>query len=460
MNIEERFSSNTTRLCWLAFAAHLLPLVALILINVPWITADSGRYIALSESLAQGRGFGLGAEASYEPEGWRLPGYPVIVAVGRFIAFGNNWGIVLIQSALFLASVWFVYQIAVKTFGALTGLAFLMFSAIYPFVAYSVGQISPEITSVFLITLAFFLLSELTTSRVASAAILIGLSAYVRPNLILLNFALASALVLIDRRRNYRKALLMIGVAVIVALPWAARNYMAFGKFTPMPVIKGSGVSLLIATWQSRISTGSMIEYGMRGNFNAEARSNGMADQISDLNRRLGVPENTIFVSPEAYSGNQAKIKADQLFAQTALSNIREYPGAYLKSALKNSMRMWFSANFPGSVPGVINFGLLVEGILVLIFGIAGAFITLREGDDRQRAVSILFVMTFVYFSATLCWLHTEARYTIPARLLLLLFAAQFTNRLIGKLSPFMDIRTSRSRKSNVMNVKSSRGES
>jgi len=419
--------NNISRFSPWAFVLHLLPLAVLIIKTAPWTTADSGRYIGLSESLSRGLGFGLGAEASFEPEGWRMPGYPIFIAASRFITGYNNIGIVLIQAALFLASVWFVYKVAIRVFGELTGFIFLVFSAVYPFVAYSAGQLSPEMPVVFLVSLAFFLLSDPTNRRVALAALLIGLSAYVRPNLILLNVALASALVLMDRD-NYRKALLMAVIAITVAFPWAVRNYRLFGVFTPMPVIKGSGVSLLLATWQSRVSIPSLIDYGMNGNLNSEVRSSGMADQISSLNRQLGVPENTVFVTPESYPGNQVKLKADALFTETAYANIKNYPIEYLKSCFINTLRMWFSAYFPGRIPSVIRYGLLAEGTLAMIMGLMGAFITMRGFDERQKLVTALFAVMFLYFSLTLCWLHTEARYTIPARLPLLLFAARFVS--------------------------------
>ena len=100
-----------------------------------------------------------------------MPGYPIFIAASRFITGYNNIGIVLIQAALFLASVWFVYKVAIRVFGELTGFIFLVFSAVYPFVAYSAGQLSPEMPVVFLVSLAFFLLSDPTNRRVALAAI-------------------------------------------------------------------------------------------------------------------------------------------------------------------------------------------------------------------------------------------------------------------------------------------------
>src|SRR5262249_62260571 len=102
----------------------------------------------LSESLSRGLGFGLGAEASFEPEGWRMPGYPIFIAASRFITGYNNIGIVLIQAALFLASVWFVYKVAIRVFGELTGFIFLVFSGVYPFCAFCGGRQAPSMTVV------------------------------------------------------------------------------------------------------------------------------------------------------------------------------------------------------------------------------------------------------------------------------------------------------------------------
>jgi len=39
--------------------------------------------------------------------------------------------------------------------------------------------------------------------------------------------------------------------------------------------------------------------------------------------------------------------------------------------------------------------------------------------NDSRRGAVVAAALTLVFFYLGLCWLHTEARYTIPARLLL-----------------------------------------
>lgn len=430
-NISQNLSPvNLCRICWGLLALHLLPLSFLLMKTNPWMTGDSGRYLALAESLLLGRGFGFENEGSMEPEGWRMPGYPLFIAVCRFVAGGSYLGVVVGQSALFLISVWLVWKIATRTFGELTGLFFLLLSTIYPFVAYSAGQISAEMPVVFLISMVFFLLLEPSLWRVALAALLIGSSAYFRPNLMILTLAIAAAITLADRR-NYQKALLMLGIATIVAVPWAIRNYSVFGTFTPMPVFKGTGTSLLLATWQSKISAPSLIKYGMRGEVTPEVAMSGMIEQIRVLNRQIGVPENTVFVTLESYPNNQQKMKAEIVLTHAALSNIRSWPITYLRSSAINTVRMWFSANLPEDIPSWIRFGLRAEGVLIFLLGLGGVGKAVLRTSNAQKLMVFCCAALFLYFSLTLCWLHTEARYTIPARLLFLMFAAYFVAFLL-----------------------------
>lgn len=387
------------------------------------MTGDSRRYLSLADSLINRVGFGLYFNSEYEPEGFRLPGYPLFIGLCRLLAGGDNVGIIVVQGILFMASVWLIWRIAANTFGDLTGILFLALSSVYPFIAYSVGQISPEIPCVFLVSLAFYLLTDPTPRRAGAAAFLIALSAYFRPNLLLLTLILAIALV-IASRQHLRAAISMVLIAVAVSAPWAIRNYLYFGVLTPVQVIRGTGNILMIAAWQSRVSTPTLIEYGTRGSATQEAISSGMIDQIAKINQQIGVPDNTIFSTIESYPGNQTKIKADRIFMQAAMENIIDYPAAYLKSSGINFFRMWFSAYFPDRLPGLVSKGLLLEGIAVFFMSIAGIVLIFFDHRPTQRPILVAAVASFLYFSVTLCWLHTEARYTIPIRLVFLVFAA------------------------------------
>jgi 4-amino-4-deoxy-L-arabinose transferase-like glycosyltransferase len=419
----------SSMLVWTLFAVHALVLLALVLKTRPWLTGDSERYLTLADALRQEHVYGLGSGASFEPEGMRLPGYPLFIMVCHALFHDGNASIILVQCLLFLISVWLVWRVAVETLGQLTGLAFLVLSAVYPFVAFSACQISPEMPAVCLLALAFFLLMRRTRTGFAGAGACLAAAVYFRPNLLLLGPVLALACVLADRRL-YRRAFLLVVVNGLMVLPWAIHNEVTFGVFTPTSVVRGSGISLFMATWQSKVSVPSLIEYGMTGRAPQELESSGMMEQVRAVNREVGVPADTVFVNMEVYPDNEKRMRAERLFTQTALANIRDWPGAYLLSSMKNMLRMWFSAHLPASLPAPVRLGLILLGLLVLLPGICGVVLALRHERGPSRLFVFAAVGALLYFTFTLCWLHTEARYTIPVRLVLLVFAAYALRRL------------------------------
>jgi 4-amino-4-deoxy-L-arabinose transferase-like glycosyltransferase len=416
-------------LVWTLFALHALVLLVLALNTKTWLTGDSKRYLALADALRHGHVYGLGSGAAFEPEAMRLPGYPLFVMACQALFHDSNASIILVQCLLFLISVWLVWRVALETLGQLTGLSFLVLSAVYPFVAYSACQISPEMPAVFLLALAFFLLLRRTRTGFAGAGACLAAAVYFRPNLLLLGPALALVCVLADRRL-YRKALLLVVCNALPVLPWAIHNEMTFGVFTPTSVVRGSGISLFMATWQSRVNVSSLIEYGMNGRASQELESSGMLEQVRAVNRQVGVPADTVFVNMDVYPDNEKRMKAERLFTQTALANMLDWPGTYLLSSTKNMLRMWFSAYLPASLSSPARLGLMLLGLLVLLLGICGVVLALRHEQESSRLIVFAAVGALLYFTFTLCWLHTEARYTIPVRLFLLVFAAYALRRL------------------------------
>jgi len=423
-------SSRSVRIALLLL--HLPILLILIAKTEPWLTGDSSRYLALSESLKKGQGYGLESGATFELEGWRMPGYPAFITLCQVLLGGGSFSVIIVQSVLFLISVWVVWAVTDKTLGRESGLVFLALSAVYPFVAYNVGQVSPEIPAVFLIVLALYCLLRPTLLRHAMAGGLLGATGYFRPNLFPLGLAVAVALVLANKR-SYRRAIVLVLAVVVVALPWAARNYLVFGKISPMPACTaGAGHSLLLATWQARVSSYSLIEYGMKGKATTELESSGMIEQIQALNLQLGMPPDTISVTPESYPGNEKKAQADRLFAEAAFKNIKAWPLVYLRSAAVNAPRLWFSAYFPKSLPPAVRIGFVLFGLLTLLLGVVGMFFAARRDSiAHNREAVFAAIGGILYLTASLCWFHTEARYTIPLRLIFLTFAAYGLTQLL-----------------------------
>jgi hypothetical protein len=428
---EPLLSARLARLLgWALFAVQALVLIAIIFKTRPWLTGDSARYLALADALGGGRGYSLWTGQAFEPESIRMPGYPVFIMVFQKLLGQGQAVVVLIQGVLFLFAVWLMWRVTTRAFGQLTGICFLALSAVYPFIAYSAGQVSPEMPTVFLMALVFFLLLRPTTLRLAGVGALIAVATYFRPNLLLLGVALAPALLLADRRL-YLKALLPLLISGALLLPWAIHNYLTFGVFTPTSVVTGSGINLFLGSWQSRVSVPSLIQYGMTGNAPPELESAGMLEQVRAVNREIDVPSYIPCVNMGVYPDNERRIKAEKLYRGIALSNIRAWPGTYLRGSARNTLRMWFTAYLPESFPSAMRLALVLEGLLVLGLGIIGAALALYRERGPQRRLVFNAVSALLYFTFTLCWFHTEARYTIPVRLMLLTFSAYALKSLL-----------------------------
>ena len=409
---------------------HISLLAIIIWKTQPWITGDSNRFLALADSFGSSEGFGLKSGEIFEPEGWRMPGYPFFIFFAKLIGNNSNFGIILLQTVLYIASIWLVWKITTKIFGYPTNIIFLLLSSIYPFVMYSIGQISPEIPTVFLLSLAVFLLLKPSNPRIIAAAFLIGLSAYFRPNLLLLNGVLFFSFLLFNYR-NWRKPALVLITAFLVAAPYTIRNYLTFGKLTPLPVITGTGNPLMIAAWSSKISTNSIVKYGMHGEITDELKQSGMLEQISEINERVGVPKETIFVTPESYPTNELKLKANELLIDGAYHNIYNNPLGFIKVVSINSVRMWFSSTFPENYPWWFRTILLLEGIIIALLGLIGLVIALKNRNKENNFIIIFLFGLLSYFIVTLSWSHTEARYTISVRLFVLMFASYAIYKLL-----------------------------
>lgn len=411
-----------------ACIAQIILLTQAIVKGKPWLTGDSPVYINLAHSMINGIGYGRMCQAGFVIEPTRLPGYPGFIGL-LFAVFGdNNLWIILAQSVLYLAAVYFTYKIAIKIFGKGTAIVFLSFSSIYPFIPYAVAQISPEIPSLFFITAGLYFLSNPKILNLILSAVSLSVAAYIRPNLILLGFFI-SFFCLIFSKENRKNYLVIPVIVFILFLPWAIRNYYTFGKFTPTAVVSGVGVSFFVSSWEGLISPRTITEFNDKGTFNDEARSSGFASQLEGITNKVREccpDDNDAVATSVANCDSLAKVTVieNEMF-RLGIENIKAHPMEYLWNCFKNMFRMWFTYYGFADYPIYIKFPLILLGVLALLLGICGIIFTITGNQlNLGNPLLISLLVTIFYFPATLSLLNTQARYTIPARLLLLLFAS------------------------------------
>jgi len=195
-----------------------------------------------ARNLLEGRGYSLtirelDGSAHDVPSVYDVPGYAILLATTWLVTGSDStvW-IRLLQIAIDALLCLLVFRIGRDTVGARAALAGALLYALYlpqATAAASVGRDAWGTFGVVVVTFLFLTFAQDGRWRYAVATgVVVGLVGYVRPMVLLLPVALAIAAV---RHLGLRRAILAAGVMVIVAhaslLPWAARNYTAYGRW-------------------------------------------------------------------------------------------------------------------------------------------------------------------------------------------------------------------------------------
>jgi hypothetical protein len=216
----------------------------------------------------------------------------------------------------------------------------------------------------------------------------------------------------------------LIATAILTLLPASIYNYRNFGKLTPTPVYGGAGISLWMSTWHARVSTETLIKYRRKIETTEQLKSSGMFEQMAEANRKSGVSEDFFPISMGYYKTNEIRARAQDEYLKAAIENVKTAPVTYFGSSLINVFRMWFSAYIYENYPLPLRLYLLFIGFFAFLAGLIGILFAVRNYELAFSPFVVTALATMVFHSITLCWLHVEARYTIPARFFLLAFAA------------------------------------
>lgn len=409
-------------------ATHLLPLLYFLLRIGPLTPLDSDQYLELARVLADTGRFGWFCSGVFGPESVRMPGYPAFIAT-FFVVFGEKlWPIVIAQSFLYLGSVLFIWRAACRVFGRQTGLLFLLISASYPFVAFWTVNIMAEMSCVFLLSAAVYFLTKRRAIDHAIGSLAIVLGSYFRPNLILLGIFIGVCCVLISGSTRLRFAAVVVVVAIAGMVPWAVRNYQTFGVISPLPVVKGTGLSLFVSSWQGRVSTETLVKWGTDSIYTDEARMSGFYDQVEEIKRKVdlnleGRDKVDTLTLLEKCDSNEKKALIEAEMGSAAINNIYEHPFQFAFGVSINLIRMWVTVFGLKDLPSVLQTLLITQSLMLVVLGYLGILILVVRRKLVEPSVFV-FVSLVSYFVLTQAALHTEARYTIPGRLPIMVIAA------------------------------------
>jgi 4-amino-4-deoxy-L-arabinose transferase-like glycosyltransferase len=222
--------SGAERTATLALTASIVAALAFGAFARPVTLPDSSTYLAPALSWAQGQGL---MEAPGQPLQYRLPLYPL--ALGIVIRlFGESLrAMTLVNVAFHIAAMLLARALVARRDPAVASWAAALAIVHPPFLTATATVLQESMLSLLLVLFAWSLTcaGESTRNRAAAGAGA-ALGAAALGKVLVLPLALPAAILLafVPRRSPSRAAAFLVGL-LLVLVPWAIRNRVAFGRF-------------------------------------------------------------------------------------------------------------------------------------------------------------------------------------------------------------------------------------
>jgi 4-amino-4-deoxy-L-arabinose transferase-like glycosyltransferase len=208
------------------------------------IHPDAQHYMVLAENFWEGRGFSRMEAPPYQPDALRTPGY-VAVAGPLWLSARMVWPLYLFNALCHLITAALVYRLGAAFLGHKAALAAAAFFALDMMLATLTFETMTEPffnllwvlgAVLFLEGLPRFRDGKGGALRIAVSGMVLGFAVLVRPTGLYIPFVLAAAAVVIPRtRKEVAKVAgamaLFLPAALLVVIPWMARNQKTFGIF-------------------------------------------------------------------------------------------------------------------------------------------------------------------------------------------------------------------------------------
>jgi len=214
--------------------------------KTPW--SDGAQYVNLGMSLADGKGYVLDQGNLWpgQPTIIRAPGWPVVLSLlFHVVPVEWRWPAAMgLAVALDGINVLLLYLLARGIGGGRwTALAAACLYALSPVMAAMCLTPASEVLGISMILLFLNYLVRINIGgwKLPLAGLILGVAALVRPNFVLIGFALVPGLLWLGRRTPVRSLCLsgLFLLAVMTPLtPWLIRNAMIFGHF---PILGAGG---------------------------------------------------------------------------------------------------------------------------------------------------------------------------------------------------------------------------
>ena len=412
--------------------------------NTHW--TDQIGYMGLGHALAEtGRFTAYPDDPRFVPESNRTPGYPLFLAAVETLVGRSHLVIAIVHAALFAIICGLVYTIGQTV--STRGVAFAagLATALYPPLPYYGALALTEVFTTFLVTLgmALWLRAQRRggTRWLIAAGAIFAWTALTRPAFLYLPVFLLAGAVLSagrgERVRLLQRSGVMIAAFMVTLTPWFAYNFAYFRTLTFTPA-GGIGRVLFEGTWQAELP--GRIEAALTEIADKTADRATLDENVRRFAAEVGMPAGPmlqyvhqwqdirrIWTEPQdPWDRTFARIAADHEYLRVGLENVRAHPIRHLwRRATRGPVLLW-AAEIPvrysdiNALPPLVIRAIWALQVVLMGLAILG-LIALWRRDLRTETYA--FAALLLYISCVHIPLYTEARYSLPAKPIVLLLA-------------------------------------
>jgi len=422
-----------------------------------WTTqwTDQNGYLLLGRVLAQtGRFTRFAGTAQYVPEAIRTPAYPAFVAALDALFGESRLVIAIAQTLLFAATCLVVRAIAETVASGGVATAAGLAVALYPPLPYFAALALTETLTTFLVTsgVALWLaaLRRASTPLSVAAGLVLAAAALTRPTFALLPLFLVAAAALASRAPRgavWRVSGVALAAFTAAMVPWILYNAVYFKTLTMSPA-GGPGRQLFEGTWQ--VALPGRIENELTLLADETSDRSALDEQVRAVAARSQMPVEPmlryvhqhqdiarIWTEPIGpWARTSARIAADREYWRVGVENIRRDPLRHFwRRAGRGTFLLW-AAEIPVRYSDINRLGpwtiraIWLAQVVLLGLAVWGVVVVFRRGD-RMAASAMAAVI--VYVTAVHTPLYSEARYSLPAKPIVVLLATAAVAALSGR---------------------------
>lgn len=204
---------------------------------------DTVHYDKAAKAIIAGEGFGEGYEFSqfFQKEYALPPLYPMFLAAVYFIFGPSFLAVRLVEAVLGAWLCVLIYKIALRLFNQTTALLAGYFSAVFPHLVFLTGLLYVENVFTLLLALGVWYClrwqEERNLGLIIAASLMFGLACLGRPVVFAFYPFLALWAMFIcngEWKKKLAATAAIVMTTMLTLAPWTVRNYLIFGKITPV----------------------------------------------------------------------------------------------------------------------------------------------------------------------------------------------------------------------------------